>query len=144
MWSLTVLRLAILSILIFTCSLTAPSRGRSESGALKREIKLKAGQTVLVKEAGLKITFERVLEDSRCPQGVTCVWAGNGKVALKISPVRKAQSSVQLNTTLDPKEQSFLGYDIKLVRLDPYPQANAKIDPRSYVLTLLVTRKQPG
>ena len=134
------MRLVILFILMVSFNATAWPQCRSEKKTLNREIKLRAGQTVVVKEAGLKITFERVVEDSRCPEGVKCVWAGNGKVALKISPTKKAQSSVQLNTTLDPQQQTFLGYDIKLVHLNPYPKMNVKINPRDYVLTLLITK----
>ncbi|MFH1764671.1 MAG: hypothetical protein ABIF09_10810 [Gemmatimonadota bacterium] len=33
----------------------------------------------------LRFSFGEVLEDSRCPVDVTCVWAGNAKVVIGIA-----------------------------------------------------------
>ena len=45
---------------------------------------LRAGQSAVV-PGGLKVTFDRVVSDSRCPIDAICVWAGEAVIALKLS-----------------------------------------------------------
>lgn len=107
---------------------------------LGREFTLKIGEQVLIKEAGLRISFVKVGDDSRCPKGVTCIWAGNGKVVLKISRGGAKAAEFELNTNLEPKQHRFEDYDIKLVGLNPYPQKDVKIERGQYAATLMVSR----
>lgn len=132
---------AILSFLfIFTAALTQPASSGKEA-ALGQEFELKFGQQVSIKREGLTVSFQAVAEDSRCPQGVECVWAGNGKVLLKLSKARKHSARMSLNTGVDPKQDTYRGYDVKLVSLSPYPKKDVKIKKRDYVATLVITRK---
>jgi hypothetical protein len=107
---------------------------------LGREFTLRVGEQVLITDAGLKISFSLVHEDSRCPKGVTCIWAGNGKVSMKVSRNGAKPVDVELNTNLEPKEHRFQDYNIKLVGLNPYPQKDVKIKRGQYVATLIVTK----
>jgi hypothetical protein len=72
---------------------------------------------------------------------VTCVWAGNGKVQLRLSKAGKRAALIKLNTNLDPKQDAYRGYEVKLVGLNPYPKKDVHIKKRDYVATLVVTRK---
>jgi hypothetical protein len=45
---------------------------------------LPLGGTVRVEGTDLHVTFERVAQDSRCPRNVTCVWAGEATVELRL------------------------------------------------------------
>jgi hypothetical protein len=107
---------------------------------LGREFTLKVGEQVIVKDAGLKISFSLVKDDSRCPKGVTCVWAGNGRVVLKVSRETGKAAEVELNTNVEPKQHRFQNYDIKLVGLNPYPQKDVPIKRSQYVATLVVNK----
>jgi hypothetical protein len=98
------------------------------------------GEQVSIKEAGLKISFSLVKEDSRCPKGVNCIWAGNGKILLKVSKGRGQAASVELNTGIEPQHHRFQDYDIKLVGLDPYPEQDVTIKRGQYVATLMVSK----
>ena len=49
-----------------------------------KEFSLGIGQTASIEGEKLVIKFKAVLEDSRCPVNVVCVWAGNGKVEFEI------------------------------------------------------------
>jgi hypothetical protein len=51
---------------------------------LEQEFKLKVGESAKALREGLKVEFDSVAEDSRCPRGVTCIWAGNAKILLKV------------------------------------------------------------
>ena len=44
---------------------------------LGSEFTLAPGETALVGDDGLLVTFESVTEDSRCPMDAICVWAGS-------------------------------------------------------------------
>jgi uncharacterized protein YodC (DUF2158 family) len=113
---------------------------RLKRASLGQEFKLKVGEQVLVKEIGLRLTFSRVAEDSRCPQGVNCIWAGNGRIIVKASRGGK-MADVQLNTGLAPKEGRFEEYEVKLVELNPYPQKEGvPIKRGAYVATLVVSK----
>ena len=107
---------------------------------LSQQFKLKVGQEVLVKEAGFKLSLNAVVEDSRCPAGVNCVWAGNGKVSLKLSRAKGETASLELNTSAWPKSGTYRGYEVKLVSLDPYPQKGSTISKDAYVVTLMVCK----
>ena len=48
----------------------------------KIAIKIPLGETVVIK--GIAVKFVEVLEDSRCPTGVTCIWAGRTVVKVEV------------------------------------------------------------
>jgi hypothetical protein len=133
------MKLAILSLLLVFTAALAQASSDVKQVALNQEFEIKVGEKVSVQ--GLKISFETVAEDSRCPQGVECVWAGNAKVILKVSKAGRRTARINLNTGLEPKHKLYYGYDIKLVSLNPYPKKGEKIKGSDYVATLIVTRK---
>lgn len=108
--------------------------------SLGKEFTIKVGEQVVIKEAGLKISFSAVVEDSRCPTGVNCIWAGNGKINIKVSKTGKKAAAVQLNTGAEPQHLSYGEYDIKLVGLNPYPKQDAPVKRGDYVATLIVSK----
>ena len=133
----------LLPLLFIASSAFAPqSATRAREVALDREFDIKIGEQVLVENERLRVTFSRVAEDSRCPEGVQCIWAGNGRIVLRVSKARRRAADVRLNTGLEPKEATYRGYEVKLVKLDPYPKKEGgKIRKRQYVATLVVSRR---
>jgi hypothetical protein len=101
---------------------------------------IKPGKEVKVEGADLKITFVAVTDDSRCPEGATCVWAGNGRVHLVARNSKDECAEFDLNTTLEPVEHQFATYRIRLVQLSPYPSIKHAPKPDEYVATLVVTK----
>jgi hypothetical protein len=67
----------LLAPLAFAASLASAAPPPVAQGATAR-----IGQTVLVH--GVAVTPLRVLEDSRCPKGVGCVWAGRVRLSARI------------------------------------------------------------
>ena len=127
-------------LLIFTTTLAQPG-GLKKEAALDEEFEIKLGQQVSIKHEGLRVSFTLVAEDSRCPEGVECIWAGNGKIVLRLSKQRRRAATMRLNTNLDPKTDDYRGYDVKLVKLSPYPKKDVPIKKKDYVATLVVSRK---
>lgn len=101
-----------------------------------QELKLKIGESG--KSKPLEIEFHSVVEDSRCPKGVTCMWAGNAKVLLKVKKNGAKPVDVELNTNSNPRTASYLGYELTLKELRPYPESGETIKPSDYEVILTV------
>ena len=109
------------------------------SRPLGQPFDLKAGTSALTD--GLKLTFERVRTDSRCPLDAICIQAGEAIVVLTLSQSDAAQAEREVRTTPALSEASYLSYVIKLVALMPYPRSTQQIRPEEYVATLTVDRR---
>lgn len=116
------------------------SAAASSSVSLDTPFQLRTGQTAVVAGEGLSVTFDAVPEDSRCPTGVQCVWAGNAQVQVILSKDGKA-AGVVLNTNLEPKTATYLNYTIELVSLDPYPTAKGGPIAQSQYRATFIVRK---
>lgn len=130
-------RFALAVLLLTFASITAQPGERGI--VLDQEFKLKIGESAKASE-GLKIEFDSVTEDSRCPKGVTCVWAGNAKILLKVKKDAGKAADVELNTNINPKTSRYLEYELSLKELKPYPESNATIKSSDYEVTLTVRK----
>lgn len=108
--------------------------------SLPADVQLHVGQTVFFPREGYIVTFEKVTEDSRCPIGLKCFWAGDGAAKLKIEDRGGAVSNDTLHTTLDPHSVQFQQLSIRLKSLEPYPVHNEPLDPLKYLVTLEIAR----
>ncbi len=110
-----------------------------------RELKVKVGRTVTFRGETLRLRFAKVASDSRCPEGVDCVWAGNAEVIIEASAGgARSRRTLSLNTNAGQGragEATYRGYTVKLVGLTPYPKAGRKIRQGEYVAALLVTKE---
>jgi hypothetical protein len=110
------------------------------SRPLGQPFDLKAGTSAVLAD-DLKLTFDRVRADSRCPLDAICIQAGEAIVVLTLSQSAGAQAERELRTTPALSEASYLSYVIKLVALAPYPRSTQQIRPEDYVATLTVERR---
>jgi len=101
---------------------------------------LKVSEVVTLQ--GLKITFEGVSEDSRCPAGVQCVWAGDAAATftLEKSPGTALQCTLHTNGRFQ-RQTDYDTFVVKLEDIKPYPKQGAAIAPSDYRATLVVTRR---
>lgn len=112
----------------------------SADAQTRREFVLRPNQQKSVFAGHLKIKFVEVTDDSRCPTGVTCVWAGNAVVKLVITGYRAGSKTVELNTNGGVKGDQLEGYAINLESVTPYPKANKPIKKTDYRATISVSR----
>lgn len=101
------------------------------------EIQLGVGESQKIND--IKITFLEVIEDSRCPKDVDCVWAGQAKITILveekgIDPVEKELTFSSPSKTIYIHKSDAL--TIKAVRLSPYPETSLAISKRVYYLEL--------
>jgi hypothetical protein len=106
-----------------------------------KEFSLGIGQTANIEGEKLIIKFKAVLEDSRCPVNVVCVWAGNGKVEFEILDIDGQNKTVTLNTEEEPRVTTLKGHNLKLISLNPLRIDGVSISPGDYSVTLLVEKK---
>ncbi len=113
--------------------------------AVVKEAQLDQPFTLFVRQKAqigdLQIRFVGVPEDSRCPEDVTCIWAGNAKIVLGLSLKGNPDETVlTLNSTLNPQEALYKGYRIRFVSLKPTPLSGRTINPAEYRVTLIVSQ----
>ena len=129
------IRVPLIVCCILTCGCAAhPSQ---PSFPLRQPFDLRAGASAALSD-GLKVTFDRVKSDSRCPLDVLCVRAGEAVIAVSLSRSASTQVARELSTAAGASEAGYLGYVIKLVALAPYPRSAQPIRPEDYVATLSV------
>jgi hypothetical protein len=127
------------SIALVLLLLASPHSAVSDP-ELGKPFEMKAAEVVTVQ--GLRITFEEISEDSRCPTGVQCVWAGDAAATftLQIPPAAAEQRTLHTNGRYE-RQTNYDNFAIKLEDLKPYPKDGASIAPADYQATLLVTRR---
>src|SRR5688572_20468035 len=99
-------------ILIFIAILASASATFAQAG---HRLTVRTGEQKIAVRGELKLEFVSVLEDSRCPADVQCIWAGNARVKVKLTDWRGAVKLFELNTTAGAKGDQFGGYAINLV-----------------------------
>jgi hypothetical protein len=88
----------------------------------------------------LVVSFKQVSQDSRCPDGVQCVWAGDATVHLEANPGQANSFSADLHTNSQGGATGVTinNYTFQLVSLTPYPKNGQPINPADYVATVRV------
>ncbi len=88
------------------------------------------------------IELDSVLHDSRCPEDVICIWAGNAQGRFNIIAEGRFRHQIILNTTLPMQQDTTLhGMNYKLMSLSPEPNTKKPIDYTKYKAKLLITKK---
>ena len=129
----------ILMHAVLALTLAACKSDRFELGV---PFTLKEGGIATAKEdKTLEISMVEVMEDSRCPVNVNCIWEGEATVRFTLA--QGSQPPEEMTLTLrggyrDLAVGRFSGYSISLLRLDPYPVADAKTEKGAYTAQLVV------
>jgi hypothetical protein len=119
------------------CAGENPTQPRRAS--LDQPFELQPGQTALLGSEDLRVTFEKVSEDSRCPQGATCVWEGDAAVKLNVVQGTQEKSSLELHTSRRfSTEGRYLRYRVVLEAVAPQPRLGTALEAQSYRVTLTV------
>ena len=91
-------------------------------------------------EENIWITFDSVLEDSRCPVNVACFWAGNAKLGFTFA---KGENKIPflLNTHGGrfPGDTTLLGYKIFLLDVKPYRHTDSTFTQKDYSAIIVVS-----
>ena len=117
----------------------------SAKALIDKEFSLGIGQSASIEGEKLVIKFKAVLEDSRCPINVLCVWSGNGKVEFEVLDVDGQNKTIILNTEDEPRLAALKRHKLKLVSLNPPRIDGVSVSPGDYSVILCVERMEsPG
>lgn len=109
---------------------------------LNNDFNIKYGESVYIPEENISITFEEVVEDSRCPLGVMCFWEGTAEIKLMIR--QRNEELIDTVQTYLPQKIISIGeinnsYLFQVKKVEPYPKWKETIDKSDYILTLNVS-----
>lgn len=79
---------------------------------------MRVGEAVGIQGQGLTVSYTQVMEDTRCPPGVQCIQAGNGKVLVTMHKEGSNSAAFELNTTDGPRTGRYLNYTVTLVEMN--------------------------
>jgi hypothetical protein len=96
----------------------------------------------------IKICFDSLLEDSRCPIGAQCVWQGRAVAKFSFT-VDKDERAITLTTLHSPviwvphypADTILMGYQIEFINLLPYPEVNRSHDISEYRAEVKITKQ---
>ena len=126
--------LALVVLATAGCDSSDPDTARSQ---VEADLSLELGDTA--RADGLEITFESVVQDSRCPEDVVCVWAGLAQVALRLDGT--VDTLLVTDPELAPGAVAQRGdVRVRAVDLLPYPGSNAHRNGEAPVVFLQTER----
>jgi hypothetical protein len=132
-------RLAILVLLASAAGCRAPI-----SGTVGQPVALPVGQVATYDSIDLDLAFRRVVTDSRCPRGATCVWAGEAVVTAEARLRGGAPRTLELRLSAESDTtdgEPVGGHRVRLLALEPHPSTASPPDSAAYVGTFLVERR---
>jgi len=123
-------------LLIAGCTSTSST---TPTGPVDARIVLAPGEMAEVPHAAMRIHFQGVLSDSRCPVNALCIQAGDAIARIDVVPTTGALATYDLHAANhQPVRHGDL--TIELTELGPHPFAGRPIAPTDYRLTLRITR----
>lgn len=123
-------KLILLSFLVFSFSLFAQSE-------------LKITTKKCVPKKGYHLRLKTVFDDSRCPEGVTCIWAGEVSVVVEVYKDKKFLEEKTLTFNSKNKEENFKWFatyfpkKIKSIGVAPYPKEGQIVKPKKQYIQIV-------
>lgn len=111
---------------------TLDPKNQPDSG----NITLKVGQD---KNLGnFKVILESIASDSRCPEDVICIWAGEVTARVMLSyNGQSTRKEIKLN---DTQQVEFQGFYVSLTKVTPNTKSDRVIEQSDYSLTFHIER----
>ena len=134
--------LCLLALVALTLFLPGCAKGAEVPASLGQEFSLAIGQSALIKSENLKIQFAEVIEDSRCPKGVVCIWEGRVSCVIEIADAGSPYKMVltEPGLTDQPDKEIYKNYQFTF-HVQPYPEAGKQISKDEYRLLLTVNKR---
>ena len=107
---------------------------------LGHEFTLPVGQRAAIETEDLEVRFKMVISDNRCPQGATCIIAGEVRLILEVIQEENPDSLELSQPGLfdDYSLESYGQYKF-IYKVLPYPENGQVIGSDEYELKLTVT-----
>ena len=107
---------------------------------LDKAFSLKVGESRQTSIEGVRVAFEAVTADSRCPKDDKCVVAGRATVQVLLQRGTGLVERRELQTEPPPQRAVRLqGLELRLISLGPYPVSGSINSRNDYVATLVLS-----
>ncbi|PIF46812.1 hypothetical protein CLU96_3853 [Chryseobacterium sp. 52] len=86
------------------------------------------GENKFLKGYDMNVTFKGISEDSRCPEGVNCIWAGVAVAQIEVMGTYSRPVVLSLATSENAgrnyhQSEVFNGYTVSLEEVSPFPKS---------------------
>jgi hypothetical protein len=131
---------SVLFLFIFISSFAFAQSSKSQKVKYVKVI-----QKVCSNQKGVQLVLKEVLADSRCPEGVRCIWMGEIKVVVSVYEGKKLIKEEELVVSEKNDQinkEWFMNYlppnqkNIKSINVVPYPKEGVTIDPKAYYIKI--------
>lgn len=91
------------------------------------------------------VKFKKLISDSRCPEGVTCVWAGEAKILVEVFEKGISLGEIIIVAGANGPDISLDNffeedaYHFSSLQLKPYPEISKKLEASDYLLDVEIT-----
>ncbi|MFM2368933.1 MAG: hypothetical protein RL619_1233 [Bacteroidota bacterium] len=128
------------SLLVFLLIFTVSAFSQKEN--IKN---VKITQKICLKKTGYQLVLKAVISDSRCPEGVTCVWAGEASAVISVYKDSKLVDDKTIVFSLKNEEENnqwFAKYlpekqrKIKNSSVFPYPKQGVTVAKKDYYIKI--------
>ena len=97
-------------------------------------------------KSGKEIVLVKVIDDSRCPEGVQCIWAG--EVTIEVAAYENGKLVEQIQFTIKPNNNEeakkwFIKHspenkgEVKEISVLPYPKEGVAVKLENYYIKLI-------
>ena len=113
------------------------------SSLLFAQSEIKINSKNPISKTGYSFQLTKVFDDSRCPEGVTCIWAGEVSVVLKVYKNKKFFELKTLTFNAKNKEENFNWFakyftkKIKSITVNPYPKEGQILKIKNQYLSIV-------
>lgn len=128
-----------LLIAIIASSSACSSQPVRKIGEFGHKIILIPGQEFSLNDNELIIRFLEIVNDSRCPTDVQCIWAGEVSVKVEIEYQGQTKSMIMTQSGSNESDTQILNFKISF-DIQPYPIDEKQLKPDEYRLSLIVTQ----
>lgn len=116
----------------------APS---STPGELGQEFEAAYQQAVILASEKLSFVFQSLVQDSRCPSDVTCIWAGNVTIKVQLTQNGTELGTAELTLGATPESTAKIGnYQLTLLEVTPYPKSTESRSPADYRVKMRIDK----
>lgn len=118
--------LAVVTALLSSLAACASTPATHKTLAVGTSITLQQGERAALPD-GSTIQYVGLAADSRCPEKVQCIWAGDADVSFMLASSDGASRAVHLHTNSEPKSIRASGHTLTLEAVTRGSEARATI-----------------
>lgn len=113
------------------------------SSIIFAQSELKITTKKCIPKSGIYLRLQSVFDDSRCPEGVTCIWAGEVSATIEVYKDKKLMEEKTITFNPKNKEENFKWFrtyfpkKIKSIGVAPYPKEGQIVKPKKQYIAIV-------